>query len=213
MIQIYYAYADEVPSTNFEFLTSELSLRSRAKLEGLRRYQDKRLQLISAGLLARILMDNGQMEYKLKDLQYSESGRPYFPNAPFDFNISHTENCAAVAYMENGRVGIDVEKIKEIDLEDFNDFFSQDEWDEIHSSPDSFRTFYDFWTRFESTVKADGRGLPLLSMKRNQIFEDHVILDGQTWFPVHKRFDNSISCCITSNRKGSPVEILEIQAI
>jgi len=169
--------------------------------------------LASSALLEKVLLENGYPDYKLYDLQYTDEGRPFFPDAPFDFNISHTERCTAVAFLENGRVGIDIETIKEVDFSDFDLVFTKEVWDIIHTSKNKNQMFFHFWTLLESAVKADGRGLSNISFENTILRNDQVILDGKEWFPHHQDFNPSIACCVTSNKRNEKVEFREIRFV
>lgn len=213
MIQVYYAFTDFLPEGRLDDLITTLSERNQSKWAGYKRREDKLLLLSSSALLAKVLLENGYPDYKLCGLQYTEEGRPFFPDAPFDFNISHTERCTAVAFSENGRVGIDIETIKEVDFSDFDLVFTKEVWDKIHASKNENQMFHHFWTQLESAVKADGRGLSNISFKNTILRNDQVILDGKVWFSHHQDFDPSITCCVTSNKRNETVEFREIRLI
>ena len=194
-------------------IVAQLSLQAMTKLKTLRRNDDKLLLLTSSVLLSRALSDNGYNGYKLCDLQYSETGRPFFVDSPFDFNISHTDNCAIVAFLENGRVGIDIETIKDVDFRDFEYIFTQKVWDQINASNNKNEMFYYYWTLLESALKADGRGLPLISSNKIEIENDQVIIDEKRWFSNHPHFDPTISCCVTSDIENEATQLVEIKSI
>jgi len=210
---VYYAYTDVLKKINLENLTTKLSLRAKSKLAGYLRNEDKLLLLTSSVLLLKALLENGFEDYKLCDLQLSTNGRPFFTGSPFDFNISHTANCAALVFSTDCRVGIDIEKIKELDFSDYKEIFSQELWNKIYSSADMNRTFYNYWTLMESAIKADGRGLSLISANKIEIINDQLMIDGKEWFSDHPNFDSSIACCITSNKENESMVLRKIQAV
>ena len=213
MIQIYYTYTYDLLESKFENLIPLLPLKAKSKCQNYKRNEDKLLLLASYALLSKMLADKGYSAFQLADLLFSEAGRPYFMDSPFDFNISHTDHCAAVVFLENGRVGIDIEVIKAVDLSDYEETFSEKEWQEINSSEHKINKFYDYWTLLESALKADGRGLSLLSSPEIKIKKNQVVIDGKEWFSRHEYFDSEISCCITSNADQEVVELLEIRLV
>jgi 4'-phosphopantetheinyl transferase len=214
MIKIYFTYPDNLfKEETLEYYFDSIPDNLLEKIQRYKKREDQRLHLASILLLKKALDENGHKEILLNMLSYSEKGRPYFNNCSFDFNLSHTENCAAVVFSENCRVGIDIERIKKIDFSDFINIFSQEEWDEINSSKDKEKTFYYYWTLLESAVKADGHGLTLISSKNIVFTNDHVIINGKKWFHNHNNFDPKISCCVTSSKKDKIMELHEIHSI
>ncbi|THH34924.1 4'-phosphopantetheinyl transferase superfamily protein [Neolewinella litorea] len=128
-----------------------------------RRWQDRQ-----AGLLGKLLLRYAakKIDAALPELSTLATGayrRPYFPYRPdFDFNISHTDGlvvcCSAVGM---GRLGVDVERVGEVDLGEFRRVFTAEEYAQLQSSPDQVTDFYRLWTRKEAVMKADGRGFSL----------------------------------------------------
>jgi 4'-phosphopantetheinyl transferase len=147
-----------------------------AKALRYRLWQDAYGCIFGKLLLTMALKEQG-MTADLRQLLYTDYGRPFLPDAP-DFNISHSDHRVACAVAGSGRVGIDLEAIRELDIKDFKDQFSPEEWRAINGAPVPLLTFYHFWTAKEALSKADGRGLniPLASL---EITPDKVIrLDG-----------------------------------
>jgi 4'-phosphopantetheinyl transferase len=70
-------------------------------------------------------------------------------------------------------VGIDLEEIRDLNIEEFKRQFSTEEWTTITGAPQPLKAFYHFWTAKECLSKADGRGLNLplagLSIEENRI--------------------------------------------
>ena len=213
MIQIYYAYTDILNNINLDQFIAQLSFKTKSRYFALKRKEDKDLLILSAILLSKLLAENVPNDLKLSDLKYNAAGRPFFEDSTFDFNISHTDNCAAVAYSQNCSIGIDIEKIKDVDFSDFENIFSEKEWNLIYSSDNKNKTFHNYWTLLESALKADGRGLSLISSNKIALSNDQVFIDGTVWFSKHIFFDSSISCCISSNRKIEDINIHKIEII
>lgn len=111
-----------------------------------------------------------------------ETGKPYMADCPLMFNISHTGG-AATAAVSDCDVGIDIEKIRSVNLK-ISDKFSADEKKFINSSENPEKAFFEIWTAKEAYLKKEGIGLtvPLDSFSiigRKDIFryyyEDYVI--------------------------------------
>jgi 4'-phosphopantetheinyl transferase len=80
------------------------------------------------------------------------------------FNLSHSEDVAVCAFGWNRNIGVDVEKIRQIDHEEIARlYFSASEIHALASLPPEKRPagFFSCWTRKEAYVKAVGGGLEI----------------------------------------------------
>jgi len=213
VIKIYYAYTEIIDDSSFERIKAEMSYDERKHLTNLRRSEDRMLKVLSSALLLKALIDHGHDNFKICDMKKNEAGRPFFDAACFDFNISHSGNCAVLAFAEDSRIGIDIEEKNMIDLSDFENIFPHDVWKKINVSNDRIESFYHYWTSLESAVKADGRGLPILSSMQMDIDHDQIIIDENEWNSHHIDIDHSISCCTVSDKKDETIELVEIRSI
>lgn len=90
-------------------------------------------------------------------------GKPYLPEFPkLHFNVTYSGNWAVFILSEHA-VGIDVEQVREIDIESVMSLFSESEqrWLASKGHNDKLDAFYDLWTLKESYVKAIGKGLSI----------------------------------------------------
>ena len=97
-----------------------------------------------------------------KHLEFSTNtyGKPFLLNSPhIHFNISHAGNFIACAVADEP-VGIDIELIKPIDMKIAERFFAPDEVAYIMDD-DSTHRFYEVWTKKESRIKWEGKGLSI----------------------------------------------------
>jgi 4'-phosphopantetheinyl transferase len=130
--------------------------------ERARQHLKSKLQTVSGELLARYAV--GQFLNKPDqhiELLFGENGKPHIGNLPdVHFNISHSGNyvVCAVAHTE---VGIDVERIREVNLRIAERFFSPSEIDDLmaYEKDSRMQYFITLWTIKESFLKAIGRGL------------------------------------------------------
>jgi len=210
MIKVYYAYSEYISEDALYQEIKPLPKLVQSRLESFKRKEDRLIRMTAYYLLKQALEKNGRLGYRLPDLQYTAEGKPFFTGTDFDFSISHTEQCAAVAISDR-RVGIDIEKVKTIDFNDFKNIFPGGVWNSINTSADKTGTFYSYWTILESAVKADGRGLPLTSSNHLEIKTHHVIIEGEKWYTQHLCFDRTISCCIASDRKQEAIQLTEVK--
>lgn len=133
-----------------------------------KRWQDAYGCLLGKYLLRMALQEEGYTG-DLKELKYSAYGRPYLENGP-DFNIAHSGHRVVCIVSRRGRIGIDLEEIRDLDINDFKDQFSIKEWEIITKAAEPIKTFYYYWTAKECLSKADGRGLslPLTDLLENR---------------------------------------------
>jgi len=117
-----------------------------------------------AFILGRLLLKTGLESLGLGHLfdkiRIAKNGKPFIEG--LFFNISHTENKVMCALSTKGEIGIDIEKIKPIDLQNFVAFFTKKEMQLIQTASEPLQDFYRIWTRKESIIKALGANLAYL---------------------------------------------------
>jgi 4'-phosphopantetheinyl transferase len=137
-------------------------------------------------LAGRLLLRSALSEFRpagerdlLEKIRTDAHGRPALPQGP-NFNLSHSGAVVACAVSPDGRVGIDVERIRPLNLEAFASSFSVAEWRLVAGATSPPAAFFRYWTMKESVLKADGRGLsvPLLEIR---ISETEGFLEGNRW--------------------------------
>jgi len=93
-----------------------------------------------------------------------------FPGGRIEFNVAHSGEWVVIAFARGGRVGVDVEKWREIEADQIlGDFFRPEERQEWIEWPEAEReaAFFRAWTLKEAYLKALGTGLskPLQSFR------------------------------------------------
>nr|WP_176527305.1 4'-phosphopantetheinyl transferase superfamily protein [Bacillus cereus] len=113
--------------------------------------------LIRSLICQKYKINNEEIRFK-----YNEYGKPFVENfSDFHFNLSHSGEWV-VCTTANFNVGIDIEKVSEIEaLKLAKEFFSADEFYDISNmnSDEQISYFYDLWTLKESYIKTIGKGL------------------------------------------------------
>ncbi|MGZ5057834.1 MAG: 4'-phosphopantetheinyl transferase family protein [Methylobacter sp.] len=144
-------------------------------------------------------MEAGHLLSCLELLQFDNYNRPSI-DSNIDFNISHSGNYVLCAISRAECIGIDIEFIKDIDINYYRDFMSNNEWHNITNSKAPNRRSYDYWTIKESIMKADGRGLSL-PPQDIIIHADHALVYNKKWglkkVPIT---DNQYCCHLASER-------------
>ncbi|MGF9967210.1 4'-phosphopantetheinyl transferase family protein [Bacillus rhizoplanae] len=160
-------YALKVPpyveEESFHHLLTIVSEKKRKKIERMVRVEDKYRMLLGDVLIRYIASDIYNISPASIQFEYNEYGKPFFKGGGFSFNLSHAGNWI-VCIINDGPVGIDIEKIQPIDLSIAESFFSIDEWSDLYqksSEIERLEYFFDLWTLKESYVKARGKGLSI----------------------------------------------------
>lgn len=143
--------------------------------------EDRLRHLSGKILLVEALKRLGYPNYSLDDLYYNEFGKPYISNL-FDFNISHSGNLILCAIEQHSKLGIDIEIIKHLELDQYKDTMSYYEWQIINQDTNPLNKFYEFWTMKEAAIKADGRGFSIPLNKIQIISNQTVLIDDTLWY-------------------------------
>lgn len=103
------------------------------------------------------IIEERTVEFKeLNQIRINTDDKPYLKN--IFFNISHSDNHIIVALSKKNEIGVDIEKIKTVRIDAFKNLFNDEEFHAIKSDK-SNRTFFDFWTKKEATLKSIGTSL------------------------------------------------------
>ena len=119
------------------------------------------------GKLRQILGRYAALPARAVAIEYGPEGKPYCTSQPAGwticFNLSHSENTAALAISSGFEVGIDVENIRPIEESMPLQVFSAREREQFDALADAERqtVFFETWARKEACLKALGTGFIL----------------------------------------------------
>jgi len=163
MIKVFVLQLTDVQN-NPDFLDSLLRLLPEA---GRMRVKDRlnntsKLQTVAGELLARYSVGQYlQSPLQEINLVFGEKGKPHIGNlTDVHFNISHSGHYVVCAVAPK-EIGIDVERIRSVNLRIAERFFSPSEISDLMALDEEARMHYfiTLWTIKESYLKAIGRGL------------------------------------------------------
>jgi len=101
-------------------LVARLSAARRARLAKRAAESQRALELVALRLLELGMEASGHGAFRVADVEYPEangiSGKPLWAGAGVDFSISHANSMAMVAIAQDGRVGVDVELARPIEV-------------------------------------------------------------------------------------------------
>ncbi|MEX6687944.1 4'-phosphopantetheinyl transferase superfamily protein [Danxiaibacter flavus] len=178
-------------------LVEKMPFKIKEKITRFKRWEDAHACLLGNYLLLNALYKAG-LRYTLEDLKYDDNYRPFLCEN-FDFNISHSGNAVVCASTCYGRIGVDIEVKKHLDISNFKDQFSSAEWEALMNEIHPCTQFYNHWTRKESVLKADGRGLSYSLAELVTKENDTINLDGRSWYCRNIKILDGYACHIAYN--------------
>ena len=166
MIRIY--YSDLSTDVDTHYLIDQLNYFPsfiQKRLNKFKRAQDRHASILGKLILIELGRTFGIHSNVLEDIQYTAYNKPYLTNR-LNFNISHSGKYVMCAASDTVKLGLDIEEIKPIEIQDFRSQFSDQEWNDIVNDRDVINKFYEYWTKKEAIVKAEGKGLsiPLINI-------------------------------------------------
>lgn len=206
MIYIYYSTIKEsVPEYRFSTFLSKLPVADQTVNAKFHQWHDRCAHLYGRLLLLTALKNFGYADGVLNQICYSKYSRPYL-NDDIDFNISHSGEYVLCAIGQGVRLGVDVEKIRTVNFDDFKSTMTPEEWYGISSDAQPMRAFFKYWSIKESVVKANGCGLsvPLQNIRINGSTAECF---GEKWYLNHFLKDENYSTAIACNKDIGEIEI------
>ncbi|MDO8721938.1 MAG: 4'-phosphopantetheinyl transferase superfamily protein [Syntrophales bacterium] len=207
MIDILYTrFATPFPQEVLENCLLTMPAFIREKIQRYHRWEDRQAGLLGKLLLREALTWYGYGPDYLSRLQTDGYGRPRVGDS-LDFNISHSGEFVVCVITAVGRVGVDIERIRDMDISGFHRYFLQESWQEISASVNDLRCFFDHWTMRESVIKADGRGLSV-PLKELNVKEEKVVLDSKVWHLKKVELSSSYCCHLATDIENPELHIL-----
>lgn len=193
MTQILYAYISE---ENHDYLMqrhlNEFPDEFKNKVLAYKKWQDSQLSLLGRLLLHHGLQRMG-IKHEKKNLNYTLYNKPFLEDITTKFNISHSGEMAVCVLSDQNDVGIDVELIHNINIQDFESQMTKKEWQNILLVEDENQAFFDYWTQKEAVIKANGKGLSI-PLKSFEITNQRTKINDETFFLKEIFLDEKYKC-------------------
>jgi len=149
---------------------------------------------------------------------YGRHGKPEL-DAPFRFNLSHTDDLALLAIAPHGETGADVERIRpELDHAGLaRRYFSDREVAWLMSFPtvDRPAAFFDCWTAKEAYIKARGDGLSFSLQAFCALPREFAVYgdprESARWTIVRSEVADGVRAAIAAEGSGWRIEMREWQ--
>lgn len=143
-----------------------LRLMPQAQAESIRK--NRRAEDRCRRILARLLLAFGlsvlegwDIRAGLAALRNEPEGRPWLDGSPRPVSLSHAGRWAvcAIGHGQTGGIGVDVEQVRELAVEDFRVVFTPAEQEAVRKSKAPHSELIRRWTIKEAILKAQGTGL------------------------------------------------------
>jgi 4'-phosphopantetheinyl transferase len=144
----------------YDDLLQVISKENREKCRRFKFREDALRTLYGELILRYVLCRKLSFENEDIEILRSNEGKPYLKGFPIHFNISHSGDFVVCAFSEE-EVGVDIEKIKEVDFKIAKRFFSKQECEDLFAKEENERLdyFFSLWTLKESYLKWMGKGM------------------------------------------------------
>lgn len=204
-------YSKFNPDASFNDYNQYLTLLPDKLISDVLRYKqdkDKIARLLSKLLFREALTLYGYPLDYLSKIQFTKYKRPFI-SGNLDFNITHSGEYVVIAASTDGTTGIDIEKIKPLEFEAFEKYMTSEEWQKIQNTPNCYAQFFEHWTKKESIIKADGRGLyvPLQEIYLDTIYGK---LGKNTWYLSEIKINPDYKCYLASAIDKESIHTKEI---
>jgi len=181
MVSIYYhKFSRPFPVRKWGFYFQQMPKDIQERIRRYRKEENKYQLMIGRLLLKEGMNQLGYKDFKLTDLYYNEYNCPLWSN-DIHFNIAHSGTVVACAFSDESRIGLDVEKIKVLDLNNFEYILNELDHENIEKAINPYDAFFKIWTIKEAVTKALGKGL-LIDVQQIYIYDEYAVLEETKWY-------------------------------
>ena len=159
MLKIYHCDAFKILDEDFKSIYLNSDEDRKKKADKIKNTTKRKLSILAEDLVKNAISENFTIEKSDVSLRVGKNGKPYAENIDAEFSISHSGNVVVCAVSDKP-VGIDIEKIRDVNESVARRLFTEDERDYVFRDGDfSKERFFEIWTRKEAYVKMMGEGL------------------------------------------------------
>jgi len=198
MINVFIQNINDISIEAYEKFFLELPKEMKENVEKYLLKEDRQRSLIGKMLLLNYLKKHTY--FNLYDIKVTSYNKPYIPNSTISFNISHSGEYVILAATFSNTIGVDIEEMNpNIDINDFKEVLSQDEYNHIQNSQESLKDFYTLWTTKEALLKAEGKGF-FDDAKMIKIKKDKIVFKNKEYFILSSSFQNYMISIVFKNK-------------
>jgi 4'-phosphopantetheinyl transferase len=206
MLKVYFFKIKKNHHQYLEKLLQTFPLSARKRILQFDRTEDQLRSATGKLLLKKLLMEEKYPANVLSSLILDKHERPYIPGK-IDFNIAHSDKYVICAISKNGRIGVDIEKVRPIKIDEFNVFLSKSELKQVLKNKKPLKLFFELWTQKEAVSKANGKGigvlLPKVKVKKNTAF-----CENEKWILAELNFNKKYVSHLAFRRQTGLKEIV-----
>lgn len=213
LIHLYYTYLSEENHENLlQNSLAKFPIDFQQRIKKFRRWQDAQFSLLGRVMLFKGIEEVKKQNYDNREIKYTTHNKPYFEDSLIEFNISHSGEIVVCALSDDDQMGIDIEVITNIELNDFKSQMTQKEWRTVNDSQNQQETFFKYWTQKEAVIKAHGHGLSL-PLKSFEISDNTTKINGQLFYLKEVQIDKNYKCYISSKTNMDEVIVKKYNTI
>ena len=163
------------------------------KVNNCKNYRDKLLSLF-AEILLNYGVNQSFPHMKIPAVyKISPNGMPYFDDEKVTFSLSHSGDYAVCA-ISNDEIGVDIQKIRDINLKISKKVFTKSENTVLSSSQNKTNEFFRLWVLKESYMKAKGLGFKL-GFKSFSVDKKNNITKGYSFYELKAPKGYNLAVC------------------
>jgi 4'-phosphopantetheinyl transferase len=114
------------------------------------------------------------------------------------------------AVADQCRVGVDVEKIREINPEELRNTMTREQWENIYFAESPEQVFFQYWAMKESVIKANGKGLSI-PLNQLEAKSGKIQYDGDCWYVKELQFDKGHAAYIATEFQNFNVKLIDLR--
>ncbi len=181
--------------TEYEYWFSLMSEEKQKHTASFKNINDKKRTVAGEMLAKKGIAECFNISPESIIISANETGKPFAQNLKIEFNISHSENMVVCA-INDTPVGIDIEKIRKVDLAIAKRICNSSELEYLFGfapTSEDFRVtedreiqlrFFELWTAKEAYAKFLGKGLASISLPIMPV--EKYIIDNEYLISIYK---------------------------
>lgn len=169
---------------------------------------DRKSRLVARLLIYKFVVESGMFKnWDWTELKRRSNNKPYIEGGPH-ISITHSGKITMVGFSTETELGVDIEAIKNIEVETLSQHFHNDEYNFLEKNHFDKRLFYKIWTRKEALLKAIGMGL-INGLGFLKVMDD-IVYHSNDWYIADFQFIKGYHFAICTANKAPSMQIAKI---